>query len=148
MSRATLLSTANAAIEGYNKWTKESIMSYRAPHCIHQVLPASTNRQPLNNEEYLAFFTPMLALFKDFHVVVKNTVVDEETRQVTMHATSSAMTSLGEYGNEYVLMLRMTEDGTKVEKFDEFVDSKYSSEFITALRNTAASKHEGPTKEG
>ena len=144
MSRATLLSTANEAIEGYNIWTTESIMSYRAPHCTHQVLPLSLGRQPLNNEQYLAYFTPMMALFKDFHVVVKNAVVDEEAKQVTMHATSSAMTAVGKYDNEYMLALRMTEDGTKVEKFDEFVDSKYSSEYFTALGMKLAPEKEKP----
>ena len=140
MSRSTLLETANAAIEGFNTWTAESIMSYRAPNCIHQVLPLSLGRQPLNNEQYKAYFLPIMPAFKNFHVAVQSTVVDVEARQIAMHATSTATTELGEYNNDYVLVLRMTEDGTKVERFEEFVDSKYSVEYLPKLREHLAGK--------
>ena len=143
MSRSTLLATANAAIEGYNTWTPDAIMSYRAPNCIHQVLPASLGRQPLNNEQYLAYFVPLMPAFKNFHVAVKSTAVDEQARQVVLHALSTAMTELGEYANEYVLTLWMTDDGTKVQKFEEFVDSKYSVEFLGKLREHLANKGAG-----
>ena len=75
----------------------------------------------------------MLA-FKNFNSSSKNTVVDEEAKKVVMHASSTATTDLGDYNNEYILVLHMTEDGTKVHRFEEFVDSKYSTEFLSRLR--------------
>ena len=140
MSRSVLLETANAAIEGYNTWKPEAMIAYRAPNCIHQVLPTSLGRQPLNNEQYLAYFTPIMPAFKNFHVIVNHTVVDEEARKVAMHATSTATTDLGDYSNEYVLVLHMTEDGKKVVRFEEFVDSKYSTEFMQRLREHLVGK--------
>ena len=140
MSRSVLLETTNAAIEGYNTWKPEAIIAYRAPDCIHLVLPTSLGRQPLNNEQYLASFTPLMPAFKNFHVTVKNTIVDEEARKVAMHASSTATTDLGDYSNEYMLVLHMTEDGKKVVRFEEFVDSKSSTEFIPRLREHLAGK--------
>ena len=78
--------------------------------------------------------------FRNFHVTVKNTIVDEEARKVAMHASSAAMTDLGDYSNEYMLVLHMTEDGKKVVRFEEFVDSKYSMEFLPRLREHLAGK--------
>lgn len=140
MSRSTLLETANAVIQAYNTWTVESVLSFRAPNCIQQILPLSLGRQPLNNEQYGAYFAPMMPAFKDFHLTVANTVVDEEARQVVMHASSTASTEIGEYKNEYILVLHMTEDVTQVELVEEFVDSKYGSEFMARLRAHLAAK--------
>lgn len=142
MSRSTLLETANAAIQGYNTWTMESIMSCRAPNCIHQVLPLSLGRQPLNNEQYLAHFEPIMRALRKFQATVKNTVVDIEARQVVINASGTAMTDIGDYSNEYVLMLRMTRDGTKVEMFEESVDSLYNAEFFVKLRKRLVAKSE------
>ena len=78
--------------------------------------------------------------FNNFHVNVKHTVVDEEAQKVAMHAFSTATTDLGDYSNEYMLVLHMTVDGTKVERFEEFVDSKYSMEFMPRLREHLVGK--------
>jgi hypothetical protein len=102
-SRSFLLETANAIIQGFKISTPESIISYHALNCIHQVLPLSLSRQPLNNEQHLAYSTPMMPAFKGLHVKVKNTIVDEEARQVAMHASSTATTDFGDYNNEYIL---------------------------------------------
>jgi hypothetical protein len=50
-----------------------------------------------------------------------------------MHATSTAETDIGPYANEYALILFFTEDGKKVTKLLEYVDSAYSIRFFGAL---------------
>jgi ketosteroid isomerase-like protein len=50
-----------------------------------------------------------------------------------MHATSTSETDIGPYANEYALILTFTEDGKKVTKFLEYVDSAYSMKFFAAL---------------
>lgn len=140
MSRATLLETGCAVIDSYNAWKPKAIMAYRAPDCIHQILPASLGRQPMDNEQYLAYFTPIMPAIKNFHLTVKHTIVDEEFRNVVMHAHSTATTDLGAYNNEYMLVLYMTMDGTKVVRFEEFVDSKHSAEYLPRLREHLGGK--------
>ena len=51
-----------------------------------------------------------------------------------MWATSSADTDLGMYETEYWLTLQMTEDGQEVERVWEWVDSGYSRDFLSRLR--------------
>ena len=98
----------------------------------------------MNNEKYLAFFQPLMPAFRNFTLKAHDIIVDEAERKVVVHASSTAMTVLGEYGNEYILVLHMDEPGEKVEKLLEYVDSAYSQEFMTKLRKRLVSQE----KEG
>ena len=140
MSREILLSTAHEAIQGYNTWTLASILSFRAPNCVHYILPSSLNRPPFNNEQLAAYLDPIMAAFQHFHVIVHDSIVDEPARKVVLYASSTASTTLGPYNNEYMLVLHMTEDGRKVEKFYEFVDSAYTADYMSRLRNVIATQ--------
>jgi hypothetical protein len=46
----------------------------------------------------------------------------------------------GLYANEYAVMLQFTEDGEKVVRFEEFVDSAYSMNFFQKLLTAAEAK--------
>jgi hypothetical protein len=63
-------------------------------------------------------------------------VHDAEAHTCMVHATSTADTDIGQYANEYALIFNFTEDGKKVVKFLEFVDSAYSNKFFAALAET------------
>jgi ketosteroid isomerase-like protein len=64
---------------------------------------------------------------------VHTEVHDAETRKCVIHASSSANTKIGTYGNEYALFLTFTEDGKKITKVEEFADSAYSAKFFANL---------------
>ncbi|KAL9022809.1 MAG: hypothetical protein Q9185_000072 [Variospora sp. 1 TL-2023] len=132
-SRSDLLQTAQNLVSAYNSLDIEAIMGVRSADCVNTILPASLGFQAMNNEEYAAFFSRNLHLLKDFHLAVHDTLVDEAARKVSMHLTSSATTGIGDYSNEYMVTLHMTEDGRKTDRFDEFADSKYSAEFLSKL---------------
>lgn len=85
----------------------------------------------------------MLPAFKDFHVTVHDTIVDETARKVVMHASSTASTTLGPYNNEYTLILHMTDDGRKVEQMYEYVDSAYTADYMARLRATIVNQQKG-----
>lgn len=142
--------TAQAVIDAYNTWDIEAILAYRSPDCQHRVLPASMNRAAKSNDEYRAYLDKIMPLYSNFtvsvsifksnavkitwaQVVVMEEIHDARTHTCIIHASSTAQTKIGLYANEYALILTFTEDGTKVTKFDEFVDSAYSQQFVTAL---------------
>lgn len=125
--------TAQALVTTYNTWSLENIMDVRASNCINYILPNSLGQKSMDNEEYKAFFAPKMAPFRNFNLSVHDTVVDEAARKVVLHMTSTASTDVGDYRNEYMLKLHMTEDCRKIDKFEEFVDSAYSTKFMADL---------------
>ncbi|KAI0570372.1 SnoaL-2 domain-containing protein [Pyrenophora tritici-repentis] len=125
--------TAREVIDAYNAWDIDGILAYRSPNCKHRVLPASMNRAAKSNDEYRAYLRTIMPLYSKFTVEVKEEIHDTEMHTCIIHASSTAETKIGLYANEYVLILTFTEDGRKVTKFDEFVDSAYSQQFVAAL---------------
>ncbi|KAF3038247.1 hypothetical protein E8E11_001014 [Didymella keratinophila] len=125
--------TARAVIEAYNAWDIDDILAYRSPDCKHRVLPASMNRAAKSNDEYRAYLSMIMPLYSNFTVVVKEEIHDAAAHTCIIHASSTAETKIGPYTNEYALILTFTEDGRRVTKFDEFVDSAYSQQFVAAL---------------
>ena len=74
-----------------------------------------------------------LALLSDcsFQIVDdKETVVDVEMRKVVIHVKSSANSTVGNYKNEYLWTLTMSEDGKMIENIVEFTDLAYAIEFF------------------
>jgi ketosteroid isomerase-like protein len=67
--------------------------------------------------------------------VVREEVHDACAHMSIIHASSTGETDIGPYANEYALILTFTDDGKKVTKFDEFVDSAYTNKFWAALLN-------------
>ena len=43
------------------------------------------------------------------------------------------MTPVGEYKNEYVCIFHLTADHGSIERIDEFVDTKYTTEFFERM---------------
>ncbi|KAH8714030.1 hypothetical protein GQ44DRAFT_689025 [Phaeosphaeriaceae sp. PMI808] len=130
---ATQKETAQAVLDAYNAWDVEKILAFRAPDCQQQVLPASMGRPSMSNSEYRERLNQMLPWFRKFTVTVHTAVHDADAHTCIMHATSTAETDIGPYGNEYALILHFTDDGKKVTKFLEYVDSAYSIKFFGAL---------------
>jgi ketosteroid isomerase-like protein len=92
----------------------------------------------MNNEAYAAFLEDILPIFRDMHLTVHDTTIDEVERRVVMHVSSKALTVMGEYANEYIFSLWMTEDGKTVERVEEFADSKYSADYFGKLGELVA----------
>ena len=138
MAASTVLETAHSFMAGYNAWTIESIMALRAPNCIQYILPASLDQPSFNNEQYATYFASIMPAFRGWHITIHDTIHDEPARKIAMHCTSTGETDIGPYNNEYMIVLHMTGDGRKVEKVLEYVDSGYSKNYMSRLREHVA----------
>ncbi|KAF2820783.1 hypothetical protein CC86DRAFT_386832 [Ophiobolus disseminans] len=126
--------TAQTFIDAYNAWDIEAIMGYRSPECQQQALPSSMGKPAKNNAEYRRYLEKIIPLFLNFTVTVHEEFHDAEVRTSIIHASSRAITKIGTYSNKYALFLSFTEDGKKITKIDEFVDSAYSAQFFGKLK--------------
>ena len=128
-----LLKTALSLTGAYQKWDLEAVMAPRAPHCTQQVYPARLKRGPRTNDEYRSDFAAILPHFKDYGMKVLETIVDETSNKVVVHATSHAETPIGPCDNEYMFITQMTPDQKQIECIKEFLDSGFSEDFYGRL---------------
>jgi hypothetical protein len=114
----------------------ESLLSIRSTNCVHTVAPASYGLPPSTNERFSAMFPAIHSQLKDYHIdLVKGSepIIDVEKRTVSMHLKGSAVSKLGPYNNEYIMTITVTEDGEKVERILEFLDSGYTRDYFAKL---------------
>lgn len=145
MVASQLLTTALAVIAGYNQWDKDAILAPRAPNCTQRTFPERLGVAPLNNTAYGAFISQIMPYFANFTVNITDTFVDEANNRVAMQARGSADSVIGPYRNEYVVMMKMTEEQDKVWEVREFIDSEVRAAFFPEL--TAYIAMGGPTLE-
>lgn len=60
-------------------------------------------------------------------------VVDDVSRKVLLHLTSTGETDFGPYTNEYMIVLKMTDDGTQIKEIVEFIDSATTRDIAASL---------------
>lgn len=61
-------------------------------------------------------------------------VNDPEQHMAVVHATGAAETIVGPYRNEYAFFMTFNEDGSKVVRVEEFVDSAFSNGFFAKVQ--------------
>ncbi|KAK4082258.1 uncharacterized protein Triagg1_2070 [Trichoderma aggressivum f. europaeum] len=133
-TRSQLIDTANAFIAAYNQWTVSGVLSIRSASCTHRVLPG--NQPARTKAEFGEFLERTIPAIRNFRLHAVDTspwIVDVEMRRVTMHLKSTGESDLGAYNNEYIFVITVSEDGEKVDEILEFLDSLYSSEFVSNL---------------
>jgi hypothetical protein len=116
--------------------------TWRSPSCIQQFLPVSLERPGMDNTQFEQYMGPYMYAFRDFHVTVKEMIVDEKERKVSIWLSSSAETGIRSYRNEAIFILKCGEDG-KAEWIGEFVDTNKSMTFFPKLREYLEKQSKG-----
>lgn len=62
-------------------------------------------------------------------------VFDVDQKKAALHIFGSASSPVGKYEQEYSWFLTFNEDGTKVKRIEEMIDSSYLAEFFKRLHN-------------
>ncbi|EED13797.1 conserved hypothetical protein [Talaromyces stipitatus ATCC 10500] len=97
-----------------------------------RLLPFSL-QQPVRRREHAEFFYPKLVNnLANWKVGIKHIVHDADKSTAAVYATSSADTPIPEekWTNEFSIFMTLTEDGLKVKKLEEMVDSAFYQRFF------------------
>jgi ketosteroid isomerase-like protein len=94
----------------------------------------------MDNEAFRAYFAAIMPYFRDFKVAINDIIEDEKENKIAIWAKSTAVTDIGPYANEYVLVFHFNEAGDKLERFLEFIDSNQVVGYLTELRKYIAEK--------
>jgi hypothetical protein len=128
--RDQLVQTANSYITGFNTNTAEGIIASRTADCKQIILPASCpppwKNPPRSNAEYQAFILPGFKHLRNLNIFIadgEDMIVDDVSRKVVLPLQATGETDHGPYTNEYMMVLKMTEDGTQIKEVVEFIDS-------------------------
>jgi len=108
-------------------------VSYRSPECIREIYPTSINISPQDNTTYLSSLNQLRTIFSNFSLVVTDVVEDLPQRKICMWLSARADTLAGEYVNEYVWNMEFDEEGKKIVRFKEFVDTVMARDFFPKL---------------
>lgn len=142
--RDILVQTANSYISGFNTNTAEGVIACRTADCRQIIRPSSVpppwNSPPRTNEEYQAFVVPGFKMVRNIRISLaegEDMLVDEVSRKVLLHLTSTGETDFGPYANEYMMVLKMTEDGTQIKEIVEFIDSATTRDIAAGLAQQA-----------
>ena len=128
--RDNLIQTASSYIAGFNTNTAEGVIASRTADCKQIIRPSSVpppwNSPPRTNEEYQGFVVPGFKMLRNVKISLaegEEMLVDEVSRKVMLHLTSTGESDFGPYANEYMIVLKMTDDGTQIKEIVEFIDS-------------------------
>nr|OQO30224.1 hypothetical protein B0A51_01372 [Rachicladosporium sp. CCFEE 5018] len=126
-----------------NSWNLEAIAALFAPGFVRVLQPGrSVESREVNGDELIlglsrlgsTFITPVKYDFRNY-------VHDGDAHKSSFEFTNAAETRLGPFGLEGVMILEFTEDGTKIFRLVEYVDSKVYMAFREKL---AAAMKGGP----
>ncbi|KAJ7728522.1 hypothetical protein B0H16DRAFT_1588895 [Mycena metata] len=141
---AKQLENAHAFFKHLNARDWDALGDLLASDFKHQWFPATfvapDGKEMRSKEEFIGFmqysFTPG-HVFERLHLEEPLDVV-HGSNKVAFHLKSNGMSKSGkQYSNEYMITLHF--DGEKIIKTNEFIDSKYTDEFFTALRAESSS---------
>ncbi|KAE9375944.1 hypothetical protein N431DRAFT_437378 [Stipitochalara longipes BDJ] len=131
--RDQLLQTAHGYLNAHNNRDMESILAFCAPNCVHRAGPPTVKSPDRNNDEYATFNVEVFKVLHTYLATITDAAVDDVSKKVVLSVEAKATADAGEYENEYVILLRMTEDGKQVVEQYDFVDSHRMIEWMGKL---------------
>ncbi|KAJ7111128.1 hypothetical protein C8R43DRAFT_1139145 [Mycena crocata] len=137
------LENALAFLTSLNALDWATLGDLMSPEFKHQYFPASIippdGKETRGKDEFLAVLKyNFLTVFEKVTFLAPPLDVIHGTDAVVFHLTSDGISKSGkQYNNEYMITFHF--NGEKIIKLKEFVDSKYSSAFFTALRAESSS---------
>ncbi|GAP82528.1 hypothetical protein SAMD00023353_0100750 [Rosellinia necatrix] len=120
--------------------SEECVRMYR-PHSVVRRYPQFFKSE-LRNADYEAQMKIELLSMRDVSQNITRTVIDTAQRRATLWSEQTVITGDGETKNtiEVVFDLDFTEDGTKISRILEFIDTYESTRVIEEMLSKAAAE--------
>ena len=145
--RSTRLNTAYSLLDAYGSLSPDAILSHLDDSATHQALPESLGMQPRSKEEFRGHAQGITSIFSSFAMIPQDVYEDEANNVVVIHCKMDGQLNkagMGQWKNECIMLLRFTEDGTKITQIREFVDSAKAMEMRSKVRPKNFDSHGGP----
>ncbi|KAF2972428.1 hypothetical protein GQX73_g1079 [Xylaria multiplex] len=125
VSRWQRMQTIDALLDGYSSLSTAKLLEPLAPDFHHQTLPESLGMPVRNRDAFEKHASGVFGVFEDFRMIPRTIIDDDAAGIVAIDAQmrGTLKNGRGEWCNECVIIVRLTEDGCKVLDVREFVDS-------------------------
>ncbi|KAI0912947.1 hypothetical protein F4823DRAFT_632493 [Ustulina deusta] len=125
VSRWRRMQTIDALLDGYSSLSVAKLLEPLAPGFHHQTLPESLGMPVRDRGAFAKHAAGVFGVFEEFRMTPRTVVDDAAAGIVAIDAQmlGTLKRGKGEWNNECVMMVRLTEDGCKVLDVREFVDS-------------------------
>ena len=132
---STRLNTVRALLDGYESLSVSRLLEPLADNFHHQVLPESLGMKRRDKKDFEQHAKGIFAIFDNFRMIPQSITEDTERGIVVVHARMRGTIKVihDEWRNECILMIQLSEDGTKIVEIQEFVDSMKAVEMRQAL---------------
>ncbi|KAJ8131168.1 hypothetical protein O1611_g2456 [Lasiodiplodia mahajangana] len=125
VARSKRMQTIDALLDGYGSLSVAKLLEPLAPDFRHQTLPESLGMPVRDRVAFEKHAAGIFDIFGEFRMVPRTIVGDPVTGVVAIDAQmlGTLKGGKGEWKNECVMMVKLTEDGRQVLEVREFVDS-------------------------
>jgi hypothetical protein len=138
------IETARRYIDAFRTLDDEEFTRLKTSDCQHYFAPASLGiSEPKSNEEFSAHVQNLRGILKSFPVYIKELFDGEkhitiwatsETRFLDQAIDDSIPLEKWAFKGEYIFILEITEDGMKISKIVEFLDSKATEDLRSLMK--------------
>lgn len=125
-TRQRLLATTLRFVMTLESLDVDAMLAVRSSTCLHHMCCPSFRNYSITNDQTREAFPQWKSTITKYKFGIlddSQTLVDEQARKVMIRAETAAETTVGDYNNEYIFILRMTQDCNAVDEIWEFYDT-------------------------
>ncbi|KUI60106.1 hypothetical protein VP1G_11165 [Cytospora mali] len=124
--------TLDRFIAGWKKWTPEDYLATWSDDCTQQLMPFSLGVPARSRAEVNVFLPKLMTVLTNYELETSRIVHDAANSKAVIYASSKADTLLGDskWKNDFAVFLSFTEDGEKINRMEEMVDTAFYQEFF------------------
>lgn len=117
--------TVNALLDAYGSLSITQLLEPLAANFRYQVLPQSLQIEECDKEAFALKAERIFGVFEKFRMEPLSIAEDANRGKVVVHAYMDGVfkSGSGQWKNECILMIQLSEDGAEVVEIQEFVDS-------------------------
>ncbi|KAF2838279.1 hypothetical protein M501DRAFT_1005151 [Patellaria atrata CBS 101060] len=121
--------TVHAFLNSYSECSADALLAYLSPEFSHQVLPTSIGMPKRDRDGFAGHAAMITSVFSSFAIEPQDVFEDPTQNAVIVYAhMKGEIKGLGPHNNECMMILRLSQDQTKIEGMTEFVDSMVAME--------------------
>ncbi|KAJ5245024.1 hypothetical protein N7489_005120 [Penicillium chrysogenum] len=126
---STQAATLQRFISAWEKWEAQEWISTFSDDFQQVTMPLGLNIPPRTRKEVEVILPALMATVDSYELTIHHVVHDAEHNKAAVYATSKGLLPWGDWNLEYSIFITFTEDGEKVARLEEMLDTAFLQDF-------------------